>query len=260
MMHKTPLLVFTDLDGTLLSHENYDWQPASEAIDRLKRISAGVVLASSKTAVEIDVIRSEIGLNNWPAIVENGAGLHEANAHSAPEPSTYLKLRATLDKLPKDMRVKFTGFGDMDVNQVCQSTGLSQTAAQRAKQRAFSEPGIFSGTNAELEQFQSILATQGISARAGGRFLTLTFGATKGDQMKQIIAHYTPRYTVALGDAPNDIEMLQEADFGIIVANQHRDPLPRLLGEDTGAIIRTEQQGPQGWNDAMLTLLDTLEL
>lgn len=30
-----PLLVFTDLDGTLLDHESYDWSPARPALNRL---------------------------------------------------------------------------------------------------------------------------------------------------------------------------------------------------------------------------------
>ena len=69
------LLVFTDLDGTLIDHDTYDWTPAKPAIEALKKFSAGLVLASSKTAAEMGPLRAKIGANRWPAIVENGAGV-----------------------------------------------------------------------------------------------------------------------------------------------------------------------------------------
>lgn len=47
------LLIFTDLDGTLLDHESYDFTPARPMLARLAAMRAPVVLASSKTAAEI---------------------------------------------------------------------------------------------------------------------------------------------------------------------------------------------------------------
>ena len=68
------------------------------------------------------------------------------------------------------------------------------------------------------------------------------------------------RHTLALGDAPNDIEMLQAADFGVIIANPHRNPLPPMPGEGTGRITRTTLAGPAGWNTAVLDLIARLNL
>jgi mannosyl-3-phosphoglycerate phosphatase len=99
-----------------------------------------------------------------------------------------------------------------------------------------------------------------VTARQGGRFLTLSFGGSKADRMAEVIAHYRPARTIALGDAPNDIEMLEAADIGVIVGNPHHSPLPSLQGEDTGRIIRTDRPGPVGWNRAVLALLDRLGL
>ena len=74
MTAQLPLLVFSDLDGTLIDHHSYDWSPAMPALAALGSIGAGVVLASSKTAAEIDLLRRDMGLEDWPAIVENGPG------------------------------------------------------------------------------------------------------------------------------------------------------------------------------------------
>ena len=260
MKFQMPLLVFTDLDGTLLSHATYQSDAASPALKRLENIGAGVVMASSKTASEIYVLREDLRLQQWPAIVENGAGLLKPYAKGAMDYSFYAQLRAKLNKISADLRVLFRGFGDMDVTQVADKTGLSLSAAALAKERAFSEPGIWLGAPEEKAAFLEALKAQGIFARQGGRFLTLSFGTTKADQITQITKDFAPRHTIALGDAPNDIEMLEAADFGVIIANPHCAPLPELSGEKSGRIIRTTQSGPVAWNAAILAHLKRLNL
>lgn len=260
MQPEMPLLVFTDLDGTLLSHRDYRWDAARSALARLAGIGAGVVLASSKTAPEIIQLRKDMGLQNWPAVIENGAGLLEPHARAASDRSYYAQLRAKLTKIRADVGAGFRGFGDMEVAEVCDLTGLQPSNARLAQQRAFSEPGIWSGTELEKADFLAQLKGQGVSAREGGRFLTLSFGKTKADQMAQIIDRLVPRHTIALGDAPNDVEMLEAADCGVIVANPDRAPLPFLSGEKSGRIIRTTDTGPQGWNTAILAHLAQLKL
>jgi mannosyl-3-phosphoglycerate phosphatase len=260
MQSEMPLLVFTDLDGTLLSHRDYCWDAAQSALDGLAQIGAGVILASSKTAPEIIQLRRDLGLQNWPAIVENGAGLLEPNARAASDRSDYAQLRAKVLKIRADMGAPFRGFGDMDVAEICDLTGLHPSNARLARQRSFSEPGVWSGTEAEKAEFLAQINMQGVSAREGGRFLTVSFGKTKADQMAQVRARYAPRHTLALGDAPNDVEMLEAADVGVIIANPDRQPLPLMSGEKSGRILRTTQAGPQGWNKAVLGHLAQLNL
>lgn len=255
MAYVPPLVVFTDLDGTLLDHGSYSWQAAVPALTELARINAVVVLASSKTAAEITVLQREIGLSHWPAIVENGAGmLGDASG------AQYPQLRAALDQLPQDLRRAFTGFGDMTVQEVADCTGLSSADAERAKDRRFSEPGLWSGSQGDQDRFLHALAQMGITARRGGRFLTLSYGGTKADQMARILAQYPAPHSIALGDAPNDVEMLETAEFGVIINNPHNAPLPPLSGESTGRINRTIESGPLGWNTAIMALLNRLNL
>lgn len=260
MTNPMPLLVFTDLDGTLLSHADYGWDAALPALHRLADIGAGVVMASSKTAAEITVLRQQMGLGHWPAIVENGAGRLEPAGTPTNAGSHYAQLRDKLNEIPSTLRCQFNGFGDIAADEVADITGLPRPDAVLAKQRAFSEPGLWSGTEQEKADFLSALAAQGIAAREGGRFLTLSFGGTKADQMAKITAELAPASTMALGDAPNDVEMLATADFGVIVANPHRAALPSLTGENTGRITRTTLAGPEGWNTAVLAHLDRLKL
>jgi mannosyl-3-phosphoglycerate phosphatase len=250
------LAVFTDLDGTLLDHNTYSWDAARPALDRLVRLQCPIVLASSKTAAEVLALQDSMALSGQPALVENGSGLIGlSGAHS---PRSYAALRQTLDLLPANLRAQFNGFGDMSGEELSSLTGLSPEAAALAKARDYSEPGLWTGNEADLETFAKTLVQHGVFAQRGGRFLTLSFGRTKADAMAEIIRTLKPDVTLALGDAPNDVAMLEQADFGVIVANPHHAPLPRLRGETEGRIIRTQEPGPLGWNVAVNTILDTL--
>jgi mannosyl-3-phosphoglycerate phosphatase len=260
-MTKGPdLLIFSDLDGTLLDHDTYQWTAALPALRALRRIKAGLVLASSKTAPEIAGLRAQIGFDDWPAIVENGAGLLPAGTQAIPEGGRYHAVRAALDRVPPPLRTQFCGFGDLDCATLAQRTGLPVAQAALAQQRAFSEPGSWSGSEQDLHRFLDHLAAEGIIGQRGGRFVTLSFGGNKADQVRSLTRQYHPRHSIALGDAPNDIKMLEAVDYAVVVANPHSPPLAPLKTEQAGRVYRTTAPGPQGWNDAILTLLSTLTL
>ncbi|WP_170755765.1 HAD-IIB family hydrolase [Ruegeria lacuscaerulensis] len=249
MKRPLPILVFSDLDGTLLDHNNYSWSAAKPGLKRLAEIGTGVVLASSKTAQEIIPLRDDMGQADMPAIVENGAGiLWPGDADEGED--DYPRLRALLKKLPQG----FVGFGDMTIDEVAQKTGLSSQQANLARQRKFSEPGVWTGSDVYLAEFLEAARAHGLYARKGGRFLTFSFGQTKADAMREVVRHLHPVRTIALGDAPNDIEMIQAADQGVVVANPHGPNIPPFPAPVEARVLRTQQSGPQGWSDAILTL------
>lgn len=242
------LIVFTDLDGTLLDHQTYDAQPARPMLERLAAQDVPVILASSKTAAEIAVWQQALDLTRWPAIVENGAALAEGPF----DDSAYRRIRAAL----AEIGAPFQGFGDMDTAELAALTGLTPEAARLARTRAHSEPGLWQGTEAALPAFLDALKPRGITARRGGRFLTLSFGGTKAGRMTELAARFGADTTIALGDAPNDAEMLAAADWAVVVRNDHGPgvaPLP-----DETRVIRTKSPGPEGWREGMAAVLDRL--
>ena len=253
------LLVFSDLDGTLLDHRTYAWQAAAPALERLRLAGCGVILASSKTAAEIAPMRDAMGLGDWPAIVENGGGLLESGADGTESAQTYWELRAAIARLPQG----FTGFGDMTPQEISDHTGLPSDDAARAQARQFSEPGLWTGQDADRDAFVTAAQDAGLTVQQGGRFLTLSFGGTKADRMDEVIDRYRPEHTLALGDAPNDVAMLERAEIAVVVANPASPGIPPLEREDSpgatrGRIIRTKAEGPAGWAEAVNAILDDL--
>ncbi|NKX39261.1 HAD-IIB family hydrolase [Tritonibacter mobilis] len=242
------LLVFSDLDGTLLDHTTYSYAPARPALAALRARDALLILASSKTAAEMLPLHQELDLGEAPMIVENGAACLTPTEIDGRD-TVYRKLRALLSSLD----APFTGFGDMSVDEVATLTGLPRPAAARAKARQFSEPGLWQGDADQKAQFIAKLAQAGITARQGGRFLTLSYGASKADQMQHICRQNAPCFTIALGDAPNDAEMIATADRGVLVRNDHGPDLADFPIETR--ILRTDLPGPEGWCAAILHLL-----
>jgi mannosyl-3-phosphoglycerate phosphatase len=248
------LIVFTDLDGTLLDHDTYDYGSALPALQALRARDIPLILASSKTGAEIMPLRAELQLERWPAIIENGAGELAPGENVSTNDSDYQKLRSILDRIPKSLRNLYRGFGDMSVNELVEVTGLPAQTAELAMQRAFTEPGLFAGSAAEKEQFIDELSRFGVSVREGGRFQTLSFGRTKADGLQRIANSMQATRTVALGDAPNDRDMLLAATQAVIVRNDHASDPGRVPGA-----IRTKLAGPAGWNEAVLALLESTD-
>jgi len=69
------MIIFTDLDGTLLDHSGYSWRDALPALKEIRSKNVPLVMCTSKTRKEVEVLQEEMGLRE-PFIVENGAGIY----------------------------------------------------------------------------------------------------------------------------------------------------------------------------------------
>jgi mannosyl-3-phosphoglycerate phosphatase len=68
------IIVFTDLDGTLLDYRNYSFEKALPALELIKQKNIPLVICSSKTRSEIEYYRKKLS-NDHPFISENGGGI-----------------------------------------------------------------------------------------------------------------------------------------------------------------------------------------
>ncbi len=249
-------VIFTDLDGTLLDHDTYSYAPASDALKKLRDTNTPLILASSKTAAEIGPLRQELGFETFPAIVENGAGVLAAHIGSADGVSDYEKIIEIINQAPAALRTLYTGFHDWTTEDVSRQTSLSLQAAILAKQREYSEPGLWSGSQDKLADFIKYLTENGLRAQQGGRFLTISFGAGKVDRMNEIVGQLQTGgdtiITVALGDAPNDKQMLEHADIGFVMSNNSNQYL--FAPNKPDHITYSAHSGPTGWNTCVLSL------
>jgi mannosyl-3-phosphoglycerate phosphatase len=255
-------LVFTDLDGTLLDHHTYSFDAALPALNFLKAQKIPVILNSSKTLAELSQIADELALHA-PLIAENGSlifypdtGKKHLFGHD------YGQICEYLDFLRAKHHYQFSGFHDWSVADIAEVTGLPVEAATAARQREASEPLLWHDSEERLQVFRQQLEDQHLSLKRGGRFWHIMGQTDKVKAMQFLQQEYTqsqqtPISTIALGDGPNDRDMLVAADIAVIVFNP--DGTELALGHDEThregqRIIRTQLAGPNGWNETILNL------
>ena len=92
--------------------------------------------------------------------------------------------------------------------------------------------------------------------RTEGRFFHIMGESDKGVAVEILSEFFMKRdcdlVTAALGDSPNDIEMLEKVDYPIIVEKPGVGHDPRIR---VGGLVKAEGAGPAGWNRAVLGLL-----
>lgn len=269
------LLVFTDLDGSLLNHQDYSWSEAAPALKSLIDNSFPVVINSSKTSAEIIKLKQETGIDA-PHVSENGsivsipAGSFTSH-YSGVEKSTdfetklfgspYQEIIAVLKEIRHQYNFKFIGFYDMSIDELVSTCNLSQEQAFAAKQREASEPLNWLDTADAFSQFTSLLEEKGLIVVAGGRFHHVMADVDKGKALLWLKQQYqmhepeTQWVTVGLGDNFNDVPMLELVDYPVLIPNPNtRQPdfsnLPNL--------IQPGLSGAAGWNDAMSRIMNEI--
>lgn len=256
------LVVATDLDGCLLDAHDYAWEPARPALAALSTAGASLVLASSKTRVEMEVLARELTAvaGVTALVVENGAALVRCDGadieiFGVPR----RELVAALDVLTRTAGVRVRAFHTLSPDDVAALTGLAPDAAVRALQREYDEPFVLEdGDETAATALAAAAKARGLRLTRGARFFHLTGAHDKGRALRALIdrEHAAGRAvtTLALGDAPNDLTLLQAAERAVIVPR----PDGRLDGELAAALPRAERAphpGPRGWNEAVLAVL-----
>ncbi len=268
-------VIFTDLDGTLLDHDTYQWESASPALELCRARGFPVVLVSSKTRAEMEPLRKRMGIRD-PFISENGGAVFFSNAGVAPLSESaglvagpdknlqqlslgvpYSVLVKALREIRAETGLAIRGFSQMNIDEICALTGLGPKDAGLAAMREFDEPFVISGERSfDMEEVVKAATGKGLNVSRGGRFYHLQGGNDKGKAMDLLLSWYRQSHegvsSIALGDSPNDFPMLERADFPILVRSPDdiamlKTKIPRL--------ILTRETGPKGWNSAILDIL-----
>ena len=273
MTSRNQLLIITDLDATLLT-EDYSYEAALPAINELKRLSYPIILNSSKTLAELKSLALELELNA-PVIAENGGHIAYPTSFfpSLQDDPSYeiqdgyftkingLSRRDILKHahaLRDQYGYEFYGFSDWTVEQISAHTGLTNAAAAEAKDRYVTEPILWNDTQERFASFLESMENIGARALLGGRFIHLMGAADKADGLNKVKSFYeekSPQDTwiaIALGDSPNDQDMLNASDIAVIIPHQSG---ARLTTANAPQVIKATQPASTGWNEAILTIL-----
>lgn len=263
------IMLFTDLDGSLLNHFDYSFDAAVPLIRELQEKRIPVIPNTSKTANEIALICTEVGLSDG-FICENGAAVYLPK-HLFTQPQAdfddcgdywrkaFVQPRghwqAILKTVPEHLQTCFKSFAELGVSGIMEATGLPEKNALLSSQRQFNEPLMWLGSDEHKAEFIAFMEQQGATLLQGGRFLHVGGDCDKSTAMQwfanfhqQQSADVTATLTIAVGDSGNDIAMLEAANAAVVVKAPNK-PYPEI--NKTSAVVYTETIAPQGWDEGV---------
>ncbi|MFP4654075.1 MAG: mannosyl-3-phosphoglycerate phosphatase [Methanohalobium sp.] len=264
-------IIFTDLDGTLIDHDTYSYEPAIPALKLLKKHDIPLIFCTSKTRSEIEVYVKKLDILH-PFISENGGAvfipkgyfdvdydytaIHE-NYNVIELGTRYSKLRQVLEEIKGLVDVDIIGFGDLDDEGVSKDTGLDIESSRLAKMREYDEAFKVIGQEEKVaDRIIDIIKSHGLNYTRGGRYWHLIGDNDKGKAVKILSDIYRKQFsdlqTVGLGDSLNDLPMLQSVDIPYLVkkpGGKHDESIT------DSHIYKIEGIGPEGWNQAIINLI-----
>ena len=270
-------LVFTDLDGSLLDHNTYSYLDARPQLYALERLGIPLIPATSKTRVEIETLRTELG-NTGPFIIENGAAVFIPVGYFAAQPEDtvvrdgyWVREMSAPRQRWVDLLAELSGQFHQEYDYfyragpvgIARLTNLSPAQAQQANQREYSEPVQWQGSPEGKAEFVAALEKRGASVLQGGRFLSVSGACDKGRALRwlrQLFQGAQPErdcHDLAIGDSGNDCAMLEAAETALLVRSPVHDfpPLQRTSG-----VMHSEGYGPAGWAEGVARWLQACRL
>lgn len=271
--NRRPLVVISDVDGTILDQQTYSFEPSVSAIEKLRERNIPLVLCSSKTAAEILSLQRELELKE-PFICESGGAIYLPRDYF-PFPIAALKsqrhmdviefgkhifyLRQALHDAARRSGASVKSFGTMSFREIMLRTRLTLEQAIQARQRDYDEPFMIEsgdGTKLCLE-----LQARGLTVTKGDRFYHLTGGHDKGHAVKELLALYRRQYpslvAVGVGNSANDLPLLRETDIPVTIRNPDGQWDAEVI-ERLPDVQRSEAIGPQGWREAIDDILNRI--
>lgn len=276
MKAKSQLIIYTDLDGTLLDHHSYAADAALPALRTAQQCGIPVVFCSSKTRAEIEVLQHELDVHH-PFIVENGGAVYvpsgyfpfqierseDREAYQVIELGLpYEKLVTALRLLRSHLPYRLAGFSDLTVKEVADASELTLAAAERAKAREYDEPFQLLPPTPEAERsVQQQIKQAGLHCSIGGRFWHLHGNNDKGQAIKLLTSYFRRSFgtifTIGLGDSPNDAPLLEAVDWPVIV-QQPNGSFSEELMQSHPHLNFAQAIGPNGWNAAVNYVLNRI--
>ena len=151
--------------------------------------------------------------------------------------------------------VKIPGFTEMTTEEIALATGLSLKAAEKAKQREYSETLVLEGDDCQKNRILQAVKQAGLDYIFGGKFYEVSIGNDKGKAVKILVELYKLNFgevfTIGIGDSKNDYPMLLAVDDPYLVLGIDGNWTDMQIE----SLTKVGYIGPEGWSHVVRQLL-----
>ena len=264
MKKKFSVVIFTDLDGSLLHRDTFKFDSIKDYIKSL--INSGIIIIpnSSKTEVEIEKFNKELGIE-LPFISENGSLIQGLNLINRNFPNKIILSRQKEElikifdtKVPEKIRNRCFLISKMDKKKQEEIFGQKGGRLKDVLDRNYTLPFLFNGEKTEKNELLKILNSNSLTLQEGGRVSNLCDNVNKIKSMNKVIKIIKKTEekikTIAVGDNYNDLDMIKNSDVPCLVFNDQF----KLDQINIDNLIFSNQPSPEGWADVIKKALAKL--
>lgn len=261
MGSKKQVIIFSDLDGSLLNHSDFKFNKVNIFINKCLDLGIKIIINSSKTKNEIKNVCKDLMIN-VPFISENGSEINNLDlivTHqtpsivlSRPKEQIYNIFKT---HIKHTLRKHCVFIKDLEYKKRVNILGFTDKNVEIALDRKFTHPFIFDGS--ENEKIELLRATKklGLNMIQGGRLYNLCDDTNKGKAMNfvlNILSEETDNFvTIGVGDSYNDLEMLNNSDYPCIVRNDFSN----FKYNAQANYIISNNEAPSGWMEVVTLAL-----
>ena len=264
-MKHNNILLFTDLDGTLLNKKTFEFKAALDLVKNCVKKGINIIPNSSKTDLELDEICENLEIPKV-YISENGSCIYGLNflSEKLNEKICLSRNKETIfknfsDNINFKLQKKCLILENETLQNQIEVLGLPKNKISKAMNRKFSMPFIFLGNKEEEVELKNSVKKHGLNIQFGGRVLSLGDKVSKGNAMMRFISLLSNEtkknyVSICVGDNENDFDMLDKCDYPCLVKN---GPLKNINFKNQCMVSKKE--APDGWVEVVNKTLSIIK-
>ena len=274
-LKKITLLIFTDIDGTLINNDTFYEGENIEIAETLSEHNHILIYNSSKPFNEIVLMQKRFN-TSFPFICETGGGIYHKNlfnqvsdklreGYSIMYEAKKIEIFKDVikEEIQKNFRNDLDMFDDLCIDEKSRLSGLSGNDLHLASERDFSMLISWKSDELRYNKFESVLHGYGLKLIKGGRFCHICASHDKGQAvtffLNQIKSSgmYDKIITIGIGDSPNDLEMLSNVDYACVVKSENNSELMKKI--DNNKIVLSMNHAPEGWAECIHNIFSQIK-
>ena len=268
---KKKIIIFTDLDETLLKENKYHYNILNNFIKALLKKEYEIIPITSKAYLEVIKLLKQIRYK-LPFSVENGAAFYLPIKHSKDylykkivNPYALKKndIKKILNKsIFKKYLHQLKFIEDLSIIEQKKITKLNSKQLVDFNSREYSIPVLITGDKYFKKKFEETLCKHNLKILFGGKLNNIIGLHCKlnslnffSNQYKQKLRK-TKIITISLGDNQNDIELLNNSNYSGIIKNNNYKILNLKRKKN---IFRSFTEAPFGWVEVLKKIIIKME-